>query len=151
MHVFRLCRARNAALDGEGARLYGGRWNSPGRRVVYASSTLSLAVVETLAHLDPDLVPDDYVALTIEIPDAVAVESVDVTRLSSKWKNYDDTTECRLIGNAWYDGGASAVLRVPAAPVPAENNSLLNVAHADMQRIRVVATMPFQFDPRLAR
>jgi len=51
--AWRIVKARHAttAFNGEGARLNGGRWNSPGERVVYASATKSLAALETLVHL----------------------------------------------------------------------------------------------------
>ena len=39
------------AFDGEGARLYGGRWNSPGLRMVYNSENVALAALEILRHL----------------------------------------------------------------------------------------------------
>lgn len=69
MLAWRLCRKPYADLKGEGARLYGGRWNSPGRPLVYAASTAALAVLEIRVHLDlpPELLPDDYVLITIDL------------------------------------------------------------------------------------
>jgi len=70
--LYRLCKAAHVALDGEGARLWGGRWNSAGRPMVYAAATPSLAVLEVLVHLDlpAELLPDDLRLLTIEVPDS---------------------------------------------------------------------------------
>ncbi|WP_157832651.1 RES domain-containing protein, partial [Candidatus Regiella insecticola] len=34
------------AINGEGARLYGGRWNNRGRLCVYLASSESLAILE---------------------------------------------------------------------------------------------------------
>src|SRR5262249_23266583 len=53
-----------------GARLHGGRWNSPGYDVLYASSTLALACLEVLVHIrDLDLIPTDYTMSEIQVPD----------------------------------------------------------------------------------
>jgi RES domain-containing protein len=57
--VWRLARLAHVTLDGEGARLAGGRWNSRGRAAVYTSSRLSLAALELLVHTDVPLVPPD--------------------------------------------------------------------------------------------
>ena len=72
MECHRICRKAHRALDGEGARLYGGRWNSPGEAVVYASATLALAALEYLIHLDSSEAPLDLMAIRIAIPDDVA-------------------------------------------------------------------------------
>jgi RES domain-containing protein len=78
MQAWRLARRPYAALDGEGARLHGGRWNSPGRPLVYLASHLSLAVLEVCVNLDlpPELFPNDHVAIAVEIPDGLARERV---------------------------------------------------------------------------
>ena len=79
MIVYRLAKAAFTALDGEGARLFGGRWNSPGRPMIYTAASPSLAVLEVLVHLDLpiDLMPDDYRLLAIEIPDDAPIERLD--------------------------------------------------------------------------
>ena len=149
MRVYRLCRSPFSALDGEGARLYGGRWNSVGGRVVYTSQSLALAALETLVHVGVDLVPTDLVALTIEIPDDLKWEDVDRTQLSAGWSDSADAAECRGVGDAWIARGRAAVLRVPAAPVPEEQNFLINAAHSEASRIRMLHSRPFRFDPRI--
>lgn len=144
MIVWRLCRAPFIALDGEGARRSGNRWNSPGRTVIYAASTLSLAVLELLVHTDPDLVPDDMVAMRLEVPEA-EYPSVSPGELpkpeSMEWY--------RERGDAWLGSKQSLVLFVPSVIVPVEQNVLINPAHPDMSRVRVRDISPFQFDTRL--
>ncbi len=149
MLVYRICRRPFRALDGEGARLWGGRWNSAGRPVVYASSTLSLAALEYLVHLDPADAPDDLVALTIEVPDDAPAELVDAESLPAGWAQQPEPAACRLVGDRWAAAGAALVLRVPSAPVPEESNVLLNPRHPDAARVRVVHERAFAFDPRL--
>jgi RES domain-containing protein len=72
MTIVRLYRSRFSPKDATGAKLHGGRWNSPGLAVLYASSTLALACLETLVHIrDVDLMPSDYVFCEIEVPGAL--------------------------------------------------------------------------------
>lgn len=149
MRLYRICRAPFRNLDGEGARLYGGRWNSPGHPVVYASSTLALAALEYLVHLEAEDVPSDLVALTIDVPDDVEIEAVDLAALPPGWQQTPEPLHCKALGDAWLQAGRALALRVPAAPVPEEANVLLNPGHPAFARVRLVAERPFFYDPRL--
>jgi len=53
--AWRIVKAKHAATAffSDGAARTGGRWNSRGVRMIYASSTKSLAALETLGHLNP--------------------------------------------------------------------------------------------------
>ena len=64
--IYRVCRARYARLDGEGAKLVGGRWNSPGRAVVYMAESVALAVIENLVHMSRQDFPTGYVCKLIQ-------------------------------------------------------------------------------------
>lgn len=143
MIVHRLAKAAFTALDGEGARLYGGRWNAPGRPMVYAAASPSLAVLEVLVHLDlpPELLPDDYRLLAIDVPEDAPVERLDRTP--------DDPAECLALGEAFLDRGEALVLLVRSVVVPQERNALINVRHPGMGRVRLVRDEPFRLDPRL--
>ncbi|MGH7527130.1 MAG: RES family NAD+ phosphorylase [Gemmatimonadales bacterium] len=149
MYVYRICRAAQRALDGEGARLYGGRWNSPGRPVVYTSTSLALAALEYLIHVDPEDVPPDLIALTIEIPDDIDAETADAAALPAGWEQVPEPPACKAIGEAWANAGRVLALRVPAAPVPEEMNLLLNPRHSGASRVRIANERPFFYDPRL--
>lgn len=143
MIAYRLCKAVHAALDGEGARLWGGRWNSAGRSLVYAAASPSLAVLEVLVHLDlpAELLPHDLRLLTIEIPDDVATRRLDPSPTG------DDA--CRAAGDAFLDAGDALALMVRSVIVPQEWNVLLNVRHPDMRRVAARSAEPFQLDARL--
>lgn len=143
MIVYRLCKALHAALDGEGARLWGGRWNSPGRSMVYAAASPSLAVLEVLVHLDlpAELLPADLTLLTIEIPDDAAIRRLEPSPA--------DEDACLAAGDEFLDAGDALALMVRSVVVPQEWNALLNVGHADMARVAVLTSEPFRFDPRL--
>ncbi|HEV7365086.1 MAG TPA: RES family NAD+ phosphorylase [Gemmatimonadales bacterium] len=149
MRVWRVARRIHAVLDGEGARRAGGRWNSPGMRVVYTSSTLSLSVLELLVHTDPDLIPRDLRAFEIESPESVTAEILDVTTLPANWRQIPNHPGCRAIGDAWLEQQSHAVLGVPSAVVPEELNYLINPTHPDAALIQVVRSRAFSFDERL--
>jgi RES domain-containing protein len=137
--AWRLCRAPYADLSGEGARLYGGRWNTPGRPLVYASSTAALAALEVRVHLDvpPELLPDDYVLVTIDLGD-LAVEDVS-----------GSPTDQRAFGDAWLRERRTPFLRVPSVVVPEDNNVLVNPGHPAAAGARIVGRRRFTFDRRL--
>src|ERR671914_520595 len=116
MIVHRLARLAHEKLDGEGARLAGGRWNSRGRAAVYASSRLSLAALELLVHTDVRLVPLDLVAFEIDV------------------------------GDTWLAEDRTAVLQVPSAVVPEEWNYIINPRHPAAKAIEVVRRRKFSFD-----
>jgi RES domain-containing protein len=154
VRVWRLALGRFGGLDGEGARLYGGRWNSPGVPVVYAATHLSLALLEQLVHVSLERLPDAFRAFAIELPDEVLVERV---RLAP---DAGDAMACRRYGDVWAAGGRSAALIVPSVVVPAalepggigteERNVLLNPRHGSAGAWRVVETA-FRVDARLKR
>lgn len=84
MKLWRVCRPAHVALDGEGARLHGGRWSPQGFRAVYASATLSLAVLEVLVRMRQTRPIDDWISLEIEIPRGIVVPEVDVDHLPAE-------------------------------------------------------------------
>lgn len=88
MRVWRLMRRAYAVypLDGEGARLYGGRWNFPGTPVVYTASSLALAALEVLVHVDTDLAPTDLFAIAIDVPDRLQIETITRAMLPANWQ-----------------------------------------------------------------
>ena len=136
---WRICRAPFADLLGEGARLYGGRWNSPGRPLVYLAEHPALAALEVRVHLDlpHGLLPDDYVLVRVDLPDEPPEE---VATLPA------DTVAA---GDAWITAATSAVLRVPSVLVPSAYNLLLNPRHPRAAEAQIASTEPFQFDARL--
>ena len=133
------------AFSGEGAAATGGRWNSRGVPVVYASATQALAVLESLVHLNPP-VRFQYVAFRIEFEDAL-VTNPDF--LPEDWTLEPPGPASKLVGDAWVRASRSAVLAVPSAVIPMESNYLLNPAHPDFKKISIGKPLPFAFDPRL--
>ncbi|MBI4545379.1 MAG: RES family NAD+ phosphorylase [Gemmatimonadetes bacterium] len=149
MLLWRITRASYQALDGEGARVNGGRWNSEGVAVVYTSPTLALAALEYLAHVDPEDVPEDLVAMRIEIPDDFSEDRIQRSDLPADWNTVPDHPACVTRGDAWVKDARTVLLRVPSALVPEEENVLINARHAEAGRIAVEHVRPFVFEPRL--
>ncbi|MCO4098863.1 MAG: RES family NAD+ phosphorylase [Gemmatimonas sp.] len=150
MIVWRLTRGPYAALDGEGARRGGGRWNSVGTALVYASHALSLAALEYLVHIDPDDAPADLVGIALEIPDTPALtERWELATLPRDWRALSIPAACQTRGDAWVAGQSALAVWVPSVVIPGEANLLINPVHAAMADIRVLEIAPFAFDPRL--
>ncbi|MBV8817073.1 MAG: RES family NAD+ phosphorylase [Acidobacteriaceae bacterium] len=152
MLFWRICRQRFAAeaASGEGARLYGGRWNSRGVRMVYASTSLALAAIETFVNLEPILRPADLVSVEGEIPDTVPIGRVDVKELPAHWYEKRHAS-VRRFGNDWIKAGTTAALLVPSAAIRGEWNVLLNPVHPDFAKITFEEPEPFEFDVRMFR
>jgi RES domain-containing protein len=132
--AWRVTKRRFADLSG-----VGGRWNSPGRAVVYLAEHPALAVLEVRVHLDlpPDLIPDDYVMMQVDLPN----EPPEIVAS----KPQDE----RVVGDAWRSNGRTAVLKVPSKIAPGAWNYLFNPDHPCAGDAKIVDTAPFAFDQRL--
>jgi len=148
--AWRIVKAKHAAgaFDGEGARIEGGRWNSPGTPVVYTSQSAALAALEMLVHLGHGSTLLAYVLIPCTFDKAV-VSRLDPKRLPKNWRSYPAPSSLQLLGDQWIKSGASAVLEVPSALIATESNYLLNPRHQRFADIRVEPPQPFAFDLRL--
>lgn len=154
MLVWRLALGRYKQLDGEGARLYGGRWNSAGTAMVYAATHVALALLEQLVHVSPTRLPAQFRAFAITLPEDIAIE------YAPNDLAVDDVEATRRIGDAWAASLRSPALIVPSAILPAaldpggistlERNVLLNPRHPAAAAWQPVETS-FRLDPRLRR
>jgi RES domain-containing protein len=151
--VYRLLRSIYAAnpFDGEGAYRYGGRWSSPGSRIAYTSEHQSLAMLEYFVHLDRDDPPRDLVLATAAVPEDVRRERIGLAALPPEWKTSPAPSELAAIGDRFVASGKSAILIVPSALAPSENNWLLNPRHAEFARIAFNPLLSFEYDRRLLR
>ena len=149
--VWRLVKTKysRSAFDGEGSRLYGGRWSSPGTVVAYASESSALAVLEVLVHLQNSTVLQSYSLASADVPDEL-VEVLAPKWVPADWRRSPPPGEVQEVGDAWAREGRSAVLRVPSVILGDSYNYLLNPAHPSFARIRIRDPRPFDFDSRLA-
>ena len=150
MRCWRIVKSRRAgeALSGEGARIYGGRWNHAGLNIVYASTSLSLAALEVFVHLDRYDTGLRFTAIELDVPDT-SMDLLDVNALPERWRSFPAPDACKEIGTRWAREQRSLSLLVPSIIVPQEHNVLFSCDHALFDRVRVVSTHDFAFDTRL--
>ncbi len=146
MRFYRIADSRHSPESGEGARLHGGRWNSPGRAVIYACETQTGAMLEKLVHTNGRM-PKHQVCVTYQAPDSLDVASLEPKDVAG-WGDADMIAS-RKAGDAWLDNGKTVVLRVPSIVFEVERNVLINPVHADFRRIRVAAVESIRWDERL--
>ena len=143
--VWRLASGRYSPLDGRGARLVGGRWNSSGHDAIYTSESLALCLAESLVHIIGPL-PRNYLSFKINVPDD-AIEILDISSLESRWE--DNLVYTRSLGDEWLESRRSLALAVPSIVLPDSTNFILNPLHPRSAELSIVAQRPFKFDARL--
>lgn len=142
-------RFADSTFSGEGARLYGGRWNSAGQPMVYAAESRSLALLEMLVQDEP--LRAHYVLIPARLPAGLAVASLEAAQLPEGWRLLAAREQLQALGTQWLRARRTAVLSVPSAVMPAERNWLLNPLHPDFARIAIGAPEPLDTDLRLLR
>lgn len=152
MRLWRLVKTKYAdtAFNGDGARLHGGRWNSPGTRVAYASDSSALAVLEVLVNLKDESLLSAYSLISATIPDT-PVETLRQSALPKEWNSSPVFPSVQAFGDRWERKNLSLALLVPSAIVEASNNILINPRHPEFHRFELVAVDRFRFDERLLR
>lgn len=150
MRVWRLVKAKYAAsaFTGEGARIYGGRWNSVGTAAVYGADSAALAVLEVLVHLPDVRQLPAWSMVSADVPDRL-IDDVDLGALPQGWDSYPVPPSVQAYGDAWLRAGRRLALRVPSAVVRDGFNLLINPRHARFARIVVDEPKLFRFDARL--
>jgi RES domain-containing protein len=150
MEVFRLSRKLFAdTLSGKGAALKGARWNSVGVEMIYTAGNRSLAMAEVAVHLSIATLPDDYVMLTIYIPDDVAVLKLTANDLPHQWNAFPHPRDTQKVGDDFVYNGEYCVLQIPSAVTKGDFNILINPNHKDFHRIKIIDQEDFPFDKRL--
>lgn len=136
-------------LSGTGAKLYGGRWNSVGNPVVYASGTASLAMLEIMANAEAEWLKRSFSLNILSIPDHLHIERIKPKSLPEDWKNFPYDTFTVDYGDRWLSSRMSPLLQVPSAINPFEFNYLLNPNHKDFEMISIEEVRDISFDLRL--
>ena len=141
--------SNHARLDGRGALIASARWHSQGHAVVYLAETPAGALIEALAHLEltPARFPKSYRLLKAEAPDDISLATLTTADLGNNWI-YDETAT-RTLGDEWLHASEKALLRVPSAIVPETFNLVLNPAHREAAKVRVLWHEQYPWDSRL--
>ena len=137
-------------FSGGGAYRHGGRWNSPGRAVVYLSEHLSLSALELLVHRVRMHMLSGYKYMWVDIPDEL-IFPVNTTELPADWNVVPAPPSTKQLGDRWYDQGSSPVLRVPSTVIQTEQNFVVNPLHPQFKELKVGDVRDFRFDERLIR
>ncbi|MCW5962287.1 MAG: RES domain-containing protein [Pyrinomonadaceae bacterium] len=146
--IFKSNRSQNWS-DGEGSYLFGGRWNSRGTRILYTASSLSLAALEMLVHLEQQSILFSYSFAALTFDDKFVLPVSDVSALPDNWSSSPAPRDLQKIGDRWAASKISVVLKVPSAVIPLESNYLVNVDHPKFPTLFLGEPQDFMFDQRL--
>ena len=150
MEAYRLSREKFAGiLSGKGAALKGARWNSVGVEMIYTAANRSLAMAEVIVHFTLATIPDDYVMITIFIPDDAAVFQLPATHLPPDWNVWPHSISTQVIGDRFMAENKFALLKTPSAVTKGDHNLLINPFHPDFKRMQIIDTQKFPFDKRI--
>lgn len=148
MTVYRICNPLYSEdLSGTGAKIFGGRWNSKGVAMFYASEHISLSVLEMIFHNSLTDFALDLNLLHITITDSISIKEVKNNKLKTDWINDFEYTQ--FMGDQFIKAGTHAVLKVPSAVVKEEHNFIMNPLHPDFKKIKITQTISFSTDKRL--
>jgi len=150
IRAWRIVKTRYSAdaFSGEGARLYGGRWNSAGTAMVYTAGSKSLATLELLVHLNNTSVLPSFSICPVDFDDSL-VELTDPATLPRDWRQAVPPISLQVLGDDWISRGSSVVLRVPSAVIESEYNYLINPMHINFKKLVIGSMEVFMLDPRL--
>lgn len=137
------------AFTGEGARLYGGRWNPTGIPVIYTAESLSLATLEIIVHLGgEELLCRRFIKIPVSF-NASEVFTFPRRKLPKDWTRLPPSESTQIIGHKWIVQTEYAVLKVPCTIIKEDHNFLINPNHPNFSAMKIGKPQRFEFDPRL--
>lgn len=136
-----------SAMTGEGARLFGGRWNPPGVPAVYLADSRALAALEIIVNAPREVSSLAWRIFEVEVPDD-SIETVKSDALPHDWQALPSSPGARLHGARWLQTGRLC-FKLPSAVIPEEFTLLLDPLHPDAGKLRVSEPKEFRFDPRV--
>jgi RES domain-containing protein len=145
--AFRIADSRHPIFDGTGAFLAGARWNSAGKRIIYAADSFAAAMLEILVHARIGRLPSSHKWIEIMIPTDVSVEVAEAAAMPG-W-DADDSAVARKAGDGWYDARRSLILVVPSVVTNGQSrNLLINQEHTEFARLTVSEARDVRWDAR---
>jgi len=152
MEAFKLTRKKFASkLSGKGAAIKGARWNSVGVEIIYTASNRSLAMAEVAVHLTLATIPDDYMMLTIYLPDDISMQTLTEKDLPANWNAFPHPMSAQAIGDKFITDKKFCVLRIPSAVTKGDHNLLIDPHHPEFSKIKILNAEKFPFDERIFR
>lgn len=150
MEAYRLSREKfSASLSGIGAAIKGARWNSVGIEMIYTASNRSLAMAEVSVHLSLATLPDDYMMITLHIPDDISMTRLNTADLPTDWNKFPHPSTTQNIGDNFISENLYCVLQIPSSVTEGDYNLLINPYHPEFKRIKIIDIRKFVFDQRL--
>jgi RES domain-containing protein len=146
--IVKRSRARGA-FSGEGARLFGGRWNLRGTPAVYLSESLALAALEVFVHLGPAHAHLDLASIRVDIPDSLTIDDLTLDDLPGDWRSEPASRGTQRLGTDWIAAKTAPLLRVPSVLIPVEHNLVLDTSSPAAGALVFGVPEPFGFDPRM--
>lgn len=138
-----------AALNGEGARLHGGRWNSPGVAAVYLAESRALAALEILVHAPREALHLKWIVIELDVPGSM-IDRIPASKLPEHWRLQPSSKQAQAFGTRWLKDHRNLSLLLPSVVIPEEHSLLLNPLNPGMREMKPGNPSPFSFDPRLA-
>src|SRR5262249_6053507 len=146
--AFRIADRRRRIFDGAGAFLHGARWNSPGRRIIYAADTFAGAMLEILVHTEIGELPRAHSWISIDIPSEVSFEELMPDNLSG-W-DLKNSPSARQFGDEWHQQRRSLILVVPSVVTSGiGRNVLINQDHPEFRALKSSPPRDVRWDVRL--
>jgi len=134
-------------ITGTGAAMYGGRWNKKGTPVLYTGESKEIALLETIVHTPPMLIPNLDIII-FEIPNN-SITEIKIQDLPSNWTDYPAPSILAKLGAEWTKKGETLALKVPSCIIHSSHNFILNCRHFDYDKIKMIEHKDFHFDSRL--
>jgi RES domain-containing protein len=148
VRIYCIGDGRHPIWDGTGAALIGGRWNSPGKQVIYGSLSYSCAMLEILAHANTGRIPETHQYVIVDIPNGVSVEIVEEYTLPEGWGSENNAT-AKAFGDQWLNEARSVILIFPSVIARLDQNALVNPLHPDVNKLLVPESKKVIWDKRL--
>ncbi|MGI8655712.1 MAG: RES family NAD+ phosphorylase [Pyrinomonadaceae bacterium] len=150
MEAFRLSREKyTGILSGKGAAIKGARWNSVGVEMIYTAANRSLAMAEVSVHLTLATLPDDYLMLTVYLPDDISIQKLTEKNLPPDWNAFPHPNSTQAVGDKFVAENKYCVLQTPSAVTRGDFNLLINPHHSEFSKIKIIASDKFPFDKRI--
>jgi len=149
IHVYRIGRTRYARdLKGEGARLFGGRWNHKSIPCIYTSESRSLALLEYTVNINIDEIPRALSFTTFEML-STDIQLIEEADLPGNWKQAPAPPETKDFGSRFFWYAEYPVLKIPSSIIPAEFNYIINPLHAGIKNVSIIDVSDFVYDIRI--
>ena len=149
MLVYRIGKTRYATdLSGEGARLYGGRWNHKLTACIYTSESRALAVLEYTVNVNIEAIPRSLSITVIEIPSS-SIFTLTENKLPGNWKESPAPGDTKDFVTQLLKAAKTAIIKIPSAIISQECNYLLNPAHINSKAFKIVEVSDFVYDVRI--